>query len=189
MKKKHHFIVFWIILALIAGLFYLTQSSSVDEQSSTTIDAVKVAVAGVELAYPASYGVYEKKNSPYTKTLNTIVWYENTESNKSFFTGAANAPQEPPVTMSLDVYNNPNNISPKELLGAESAYMFARDPGTPVIVGGVQGTMFDWDGLYRGKSIMINSKGVMYVFSVTSIAPGDIILRDFDLLLGSVTFK
>ncbi len=189
MKKKQHFIIFCIILALIAGLLYLTQSSSVNEQPSTTIQATKVAVADVELAFPSSYAIYEKKNSLYTKALTTIVWYENTESNKNFFTAGVNAPQEPPVTMSLDVYDNPNNISAKELLGTGSAYMFARGSGTPVIVGGVQGTMFDWDGLYRGKSIMINSKGVMYVFSVTSLTPEDVILRDFDLLLSSIVFK
>lgn len=190
MKKKHNLLVSVIVLALVAGLFYMIQSSSSkDVAQSSTLDAVKVTVAGVELAYPASYGVYEKTNSPYTKTLSTVVWYENTEPNKNFFAGSANAPLEPPVTMSLDVYNNPNNLSAKELLGEDAAYMFTNGSGTPVVVGGIEGVFLNWDGLYKGRSIMINNKGILYVFSVTSITNQDVILRDFDLLLGSVVFK
>lgn len=189
MKKKHNLTVFVIILALIAGLLYMQDSARSTEPVPTIVDAVKATVAGVELAYPKNYGVYEKTNSPVTKTMSTVVWYENTESNRSFFNGGTTAASEPPVTMSLDVYENTNNLSPKDLLGADAAYMFAKSSGTPIVVGGAQGILLDWDGLYKGKSIMVNHKGLLYVFSVTSITNEDIILRDFDLLISSIIFK
>ncbi len=189
MKKKHNLTVFVIILALVAGLLYMQDSARSTEPAPTVVDALKATVAGIELAYPANYGVYEKTNSPVTKTLSTVVWYENTESNKSFFTGGANAPSEPPVTMSLDVYSNPSNLSPKELLGNDAAYMFAKSSGAPVVVGGIQGTLLEWDGLYKGKSVMVNHKGLLYVFSMTSITNEDAIISDFDLLISSIIFK
>lgn len=188
MKKKHNLYTFGVILALVAGLIYM-QKSSDQKEVSDLVQATKVQVADVELAYPSTYGIYEKNNSPYTKTLNTVVWYENTESNKSFFLGTPGAASEPPVTMSLDIYSNPNNLSPKELLGADLSYMFLKGPGVPVTLGGARASVFDWDGLYKGKSIMLNHKNLLYVFSVTSLGSTDQILRDFDLLLSSVSFK
>lgn len=189
MKKKHNLLVAVIVLALVAGLVYMTQSSRPDSDQSSIISAIKVSIAGLELAYPSTYGVYEKANNLATRAVNTVVWYENTEQNKNFFAGGANAPSEPPVTMSLEVYSNPESLSAKDLLGASASYMFASNQSVPVVVGGVQGSLFTWDGLYRGRSIALNSKGVLYIFSVTSLTDNDAILKDFDLLLSSVVFK
>lgn len=189
MKKKHNLYTLLVIVALVAGLIYMQKSSNQKEGVANSVQAIKIAVADVELAYPATYGIYEKTNSPYTKTLNTIVWYENTEQNKNFFLGVPGSQSEPPVTMTLDIYDNPNNLSPKELLGADLAYMFSKGPGITTTLGGLPATIFDWDGLYKGRSIMINNKNRTYVFSVTSLLGTDTILRDFDLLLGSVSFK
>ncbi len=189
MKKKHNLTVFVIILALIAGLLYMQDSSRSNVSNQNLVNATKATIAMADFAYPSNYGVYEKTNSPVTKTISTVVWYENTESNRSFFNGGTTAASEPPVTMSLDVYENSNNLSPKDLLGADAAYMFAKSSGTPIVVGGAQGILLDWDGLYKGKSIMVNHKGLLYVFSVTSITSEDAILRDFDLLISSIIFK
>ncbi len=188
-KKKHNLAIFLVVAALIAGLWYMQNSSRKEGVIGSTLTATKAVVAGAELAYPSHYGVYEKANNLATRAVNTVVWYENTEQNKNFFAGGANAPSEPPVTMSLEVYSNPEGLLAKDLLGAGASYMFASNQSIPVVVGGVQGSLFTWDGLYRGRSIALNSKGVLYIFSVTSITDNDATLKDFDLLLSSVVFK
>lgn len=189
MKKKHNLLVLLIILALVFALIYMQRSKDVSGTVATTFPAIKATVANVELAYKEGYGVYEKTKSPYTKTLNTVVWYENTEANRNFFIGGPNAPAEPPVTMTLDVYDNPNNLSPKELLQGDVPYMFVEGEGQPVTLAGKEARLFTWDGLYKGRSVMVNHNNLTYVFSVTSLSPMDVILRDFDLLLSSVIFK
>ncbi|MBP6888405.1 MAG: hypothetical protein KBC21_01760 [Candidatus Pacebacteria bacterium] len=188
MKKKHNLYIFAVILALVAALMYM-QTSSPDGTTNTQIQGIKVEVAGTQLTYPSTYGTYEKSSSPYTKTTNTVVWYENTESNKNFFSGTPNAPTEPPTTMTLDVYTNPDNLEPRKLLEGYTPYMFAKGEGRQLVLGGVPAQLFEWDGLYKGRSIMVTRNGFTYVFSVTAITQEDQILKDFDLLLSSVSFK
>ena len=188
MKKKHNLLILFMVVALIAAFIYM-QKSKDSEVKTDIIPAIKASVAGVDLAYKEEYAVYEKTKSPYTKTLTTVVWYENTESNRSFFAGGKNSPQEPPVTMTLDIYDNPNNLPPKELLKGDVPYMFVQGEGAPLSFAGKDALLYSWDGLYKGKSIMVNHNRLTYVFSVTSISPVDPILKDFDLLLSSVVFK
>ncbi len=193
MKKKHNIYVIGIIMALVGGLMYMQQSAATPSLQSpsnnSVIPAIKAQILDVELTYPSAYATYQKANSPYTKTLNTVVWYENTEANKSFFTGGTGSPSEPPVTMSLDVYSNPNNVTAYQLLSADVPYLFARGVGGVSSLAGKPATVLEWDGLYKGKTVIVNNQGLMYVFSVTSITPSDAILKDFDLLLSSISFK
>lgn len=193
MKKKHNFYVLAIILALVAGLIYMQKAATtpVAQPSSTpgVVPALKAQIFNVELTYPSVYATYQKASSLYTKTLNTVVWYENTESNRKFFSGGEGSPSEPPVTMSLDVYNNPNNLTAYQLLGADVPYLFAKGVGGVSTLAGEPATLLEWDGLYKGKSVIVNNQGLMYVFSVTSITPTDEILKHFDLLISSISFK
>ncbi len=165
------------------------QKSAQMRTRSAVVPVSTAKIRNLELSYPTAYAIYQKENSPYTKTLNTIVWYEDTESNRHFFTGGVGSPSEPPVAISLDIYSNPNNLTPYELLSKDASYLFAKGVGGITTLAGQPATILEWDSLYRGKSVVVNNQGLMYVFSVTSIAPSDAILSDFDLLLSSVSFK
>jgi hypothetical protein len=190
MKKRHNMLIAGIIVALLAALFYMLSASNEDSSgaSSSTVSAVKATIQNIDLAYPTTYAVYEKRNTGIVKNQHTVVWYKDIEANRAFFRGEPGAQTEPPVTMSLDIYSNPNSLSGRELLLKDAPYMFSKPAGT-LLVGGQTGELYEWEGLYKGRSIMINHKGDMYVFSITSLGTNDPIINDFTILLNSVTFK
>jgi hypothetical protein len=187
MNKKHNLTIFAIIVGLVFGLWYMSTSRQLSHNAG--IDAKQATIGEVSFAYPSHYGVYEKVNSPYTKALNTVVWYENTIPNQNFFAGKTPSPSEPPTALSLDIFANEKNSSPKEFLMSDRPYMFGKGDGVSVTINGKQGLVLDWDGLYRGKSVVFNHDGKLYIFSVTYNSPQDEMVRNFDLMMGSVSFK
>lgn len=185
MKKKHNLFIFVIILALVASLIYMMKS----ERKPEVPPLIKASVANIDFVYKSQYGVYEKKNSPFTGALSTITLYEDTDLNRKFFKGEKGSPQEPPTTISIDIYNNPNSVAPQQLLGTNASYMFAQGEGADIAVGGQKGKLITWNGLYKGRSIIVTSKGLTYVFSVTSRKDTDTILSDYIALVNSLAFK
>lgn len=193
MKKNSIYVL--IIISVIAAFLYMIssehqkESGAVAEIDSKSQVLQPIGVEGVEFGYPVQYGRYDRPKLSTTKTLGAVVFYEATESNRNFFLGKSTSQKEAPVTITLDVYENIKNLSVKELLRGDATYPVIDTTLKPVTISGKKGEYFEWDGLYRGKSVAVNHLGKTYIFSVTSITSQDKILQDFETVLKTVYFK
>ncbi|RJQ36329.1 hypothetical protein C4552_03515 [Candidatus Parcubacteria bacterium] len=175
-----------VIAALALGGFYaLNQYIYAEKQANNGTDKLQShasASHGFSFQYPKGY--YLKENA------DGVVLIEDTQANRDYLEGRASGQSEGPTSITIDVYANPNNLAPDAWL-QQSTNWIKNFPQTPVgrTVSGISGLEYRWDGLYAGKSVIVSYGNNAYVFSVTWITDKDMILEDFDTILGTVTFQ
>ena len=197
--KKNSIYMSIVLVGIVCAFVYMVsnknstqlQQASKAQTSSQEAEITlhPIVVERASFGYPVGYERFDRPKITTTKTLGALVLYKGTEDNKNFFLGRPTAQKEPPTTITLDVYTNEKNLSVKELLKKDSVYPIIQETIKPFVLDGKSGEYFEWDGLYRGRSVAVTYQGVTYIFSVTSLSLEDSILKDFEILLKTVRFN
>lgn len=197
--KKNSIYISIVLVGIVCAFMYMVSSRNATREQPTPkeetvtqdreITLRPLVVERVSFGYPVGYERFERPKIATTKTFGALVLYKGTEDNKNFFSGKPTTQKEPPTTITLDVYSNEKNLSVKDLLKKDPVYPIIQETVKPFVLSGKSGEYFEWDGLYRGRSVAVTYQGVTYIFSATSLSLEDSILKDFEILLRTVRFN
>jgi hypothetical protein len=142
---------------------------------------------GISFEYPSGYYLRERSNvgAPGYPQL-SLVLVQDTPMNRDILDGKATEAMEGPTSITVDAYQNPKKISVRDWAENEADWRVEMKNSKTVVVSGKEGFSFEWDGLYRGKSILLANGEKIYVFTVTWLTPEDQIIKDFDMVLDTV---
>lgn len=180
----------WLLVAvvLLGGIWFLGRGKEGAEPKQSMV-AYSSAEYKVSFEHPS--GLYRKEftnmGTPEKPQL-AVVLVEDTQVNRDILDGKSELGGEGPTAITLDAYQNPDELSAEEWANQDTNWALSDKATTPVSVAGQSGFSFNWDGLYQGKSVVVTKGKLAYVFSVTWLTPEDQIIKDFDMVLNSVAF-
>ncbi len=154
-----------------------------------TIQTYQNAASGLTFYYPSLYYLREREVGTQKKPQTSLVLVEDTQVNRDLLDGKTVEAREGPTSITVDIYHNQNGLSASEWAKNDTNWNLGSKKTKSVMVGGREGVSFDWDGLYKGKSAVVTVGKRVYVFSVTSMDPGDRILIDYEAVLKSAVFS
>ncbi len=163
-----------IILVAIGGFFaYRAFSEPMSDFSN--------AEYGISFTYPAHYSVDEQ----HFADRHTIILADKD--------ALAATPQngEGPTTITLDVFQNPRDLSPSDWVKSNSASNFQLSNGAlaSTTQAGAEAVAYVWDGLYRGESYVFENGDEIVMLTVTMMEPTDAIHNDFEKVMRSLQLK
>lgn len=91
--------------------------------------------------------------------------------------------QEGPPTINVLVFRNETGLSAGDWLDVTGV-----NDQSERLVGGVQGLVFEADGLYSSRNVVISNDGLLYFISGSFIDRDSDIYRDFDMVLDTFVF-
>ncbi len=190
MQKPTLIIIAVLALAGVAGLGYIAATQEVAPQpSNQTVPSYTSAQYGFRFAYSAGYYLRENQNvGTAERPQLSVVLVEDTQENRDVLDGKAPEGREGPTSITVDAYQNPNQLSAKAWAEQDTNWNIGSKQTSPVTVGGIEGVSYTWDGLYPGKSAIVTRGRYAYVVSVTWMTPEDAILQAYDSLLKSFSF-
>ena len=195
MDTKTTVIAIVVALIVIAGGFLLLQNSS--EVIAPEMPGLPTAGAtptyqneeyGLSFQYPEGLYLHERKDAgtPERPQLSLFL-VEDTEENRDVLEGRNTTPREGPIGITVDVYQNPEELSASEWVQDDTNWTVATSQAEPVTINGRQGVSFTWSGLYEGRTVVLTKGDKAYVFSSTWMSEEDWTLRDFDTIVGSLS--
>lgn len=142
---------------------------------------------GVSFTYPKELYLEEKEVGNAERGHYVISLTENTDTNKKLRKGGIIG--EGPTAITLDIFQN--NIDKTLLVDwikgvSYSNFKLSNGVYATTSIAGVTGYMYDWDGLYRGHSIVFAYKESIVMVSVTNLTPEDKLLKDFQIIISSL---
>lgn len=162
-----------IILVLLAALLLTDGKKKVAQYSSD--------VYGLSFAYSSEYVLEEREVGPDRHTI-TLIRKEDVAPREN---------SEGPTAITVDIFGVASEAEP--LLSwlaktPESNFSLGTGSHASSALAGREAVSYSWSGLYEGDSVATQSKGRVFDFSVTYLAPGDQIRKDFATLLETVEF-
>jgi hypothetical protein len=142
---------------------------------------------GMSFSYPDNYFIEERTITEGERFRKVVVLIEDTPGNRQLLSGEV--PSEGPVAITVDVFqNNLDNMSAEDfIVGTNfSNYKLGDGEIQEGFVSGIPAYRYEWDGLYRGESVVTATARFVYMFSATSLLPTDEIRMDFYDLLNTV---
>ncbi len=147
---------------------------------------------GFSFIYPTSYFLEERRETEEGNTHLALVLTEDTEENRLVREGKTPA-REGPVAIVIDVYDLSKSSAPSlmEWLKDTPASNFHLSDGTfaNVTLSGTPAVSYEWDGLYRGRTIAIAREGVILSLTETFTGASDPIRSIFETVHKSFTLK
>jgi len=138
--------------------------------------------------YPSNLYLYEGLNQgTETRPQLALFLVEDTQENRDVLEGRATEAREGPIGISVDVYQNPEELSASEWVQNDTNWTVATSEAEPVTVAGKEGVSFTWSGLYEGRTVVVTEGDKAYVMSTTWMTPEDHTLSDFELVLNSLS--
>ena len=143
----------------------------------------------LSFTYDAELFLLERSEVAGNASRLAIVLVEDEPMNRAYLNGTLTAPMDGPPMITIDVYDNPDELSAAEWV-AEHTNWILRDKAPELVeVGGRSFLFYFWDGLYAGKSAITVHDDTIAVFSVTWISEDDALVSQFSDLLSSVTLN
>lgn len=200
---KKYLILGAVVLALLVGYYIYIPNNNYKVVGSTPTDTkteessvgemsvYRNTELGYEFVYPDGAGGY--------------IMLENNDSNdRNFVSGlslvnkveyeafkASTEPTEGPTSMSLRVYTNPENLSPKEwaeVKTLETNYDLVYGHTQDENIETNNSLHFVAEGLYQIDTYVIMKDGYVYLLTGSYIDTNSEIYRDFQTLVASFTF-
>ncbi len=184
-----------IIIALVVVIggfmFYGNQPvATVNEVPAGKASMVPYENASYDLSfqYPSNLYLHERTDAgtPERPQLSLFL-VADTHENRDLLSGKITEPREGPTGITVDVYQNPEELSASDWLKNDTTWTVANSTAAPITVGAHEGVSFTWSGLYEGKNVLLTQGDKAYVFTVTWMTPDDQIIRDFDMVLNSLS--
>lgn len=139
--------------------------------------------------YPSNLYLHERTDAGTSERPQlSLFLVADTQENRDLLSGKTTEPREGPTGITVDVYQNPEKLSATDWLKSDTTWTVANSTAEPVTVGSHEGVSFTWSGLYEGKTVLFTQGDKAYVFTVTWMTPDDQIIRDFDMILNSLSF-
>lgn len=138
--------------------------------------------------YPSSLYIKEKIGARGAEPKVTVTLVKNIEDNINFIEGRTTDVREGPTAITLDIYDNPKNLSPKDWAIESQNWNIATSQAEPITKAGERGVSYTWSGLYEGRSVVLSKERNIFVFSVTYMDKKDQMLKDFEMVLNSAAF-
>jgi len=176
MKKTLIFI--GLILAIASVWFSLARFVMQQDAVLTPLAIETSRYSSEEFSLAFTYpSLYELRKEPAA-----VVLVSDTDPNRS----------EGPTAITVQVFPNGDAGYSAEGFAtstSESNLHLGNGIMSKASVAGEAGVSYSWSGLYEGRSVVIARPQHVYLFSVTSLAPEDQIIRDFDALIATVAFS
>lgn len=184
-----------IAVVVVFGAFMLLGNQSVplvsdqlpaSEENTADVTAYTNEEFNIAFTYPSTLFLSERDAGTTARSQLALFLTEDTEENRDVIEGRNTVPREGPTGITVDVYQNPEQLSSRAWVQTDTNWTIANGGATDVTVAGNEGVTFTWSGLYEGRTVVVTKGDKAYVFSVTWMTPEDQILRDFDTVLNSV---
>lgn len=184
-----------IAVVVVFGAFMLLGNQSVplvsdqlpaSEENTADVTAYTNEEFNIAFTYPSTLFLSERDAGTSARPQLALFLTEDTEENRDVIEGRNTVPREGPTGITVDVYQNPEQLSSSVWVQTDTNWTIANGGATDVTVAGNEGVTYTWSGLYEGRTVVVTKGDKAYVFSVTWMTPGDQILRDFDTVLNSV---
>lgn len=176
--KKSRTLVLGVCLIVGGAIFYGYIFSQKSHQQNEVSEIVRVytnAVYNFSFEYKDRYVFNTKDSSDRFEVL--LIDKNDYEEVRS----------EGPVSINIQIYKNISDLD-AWLATDASNFKLALGPKKSVLLGGIQGVGYEWDGLYRGRTIAAVHQGNIFVLSGTYLEKDDSVYRDFDTLVRSFVF-
>lgn len=183
-----------VALVIVIGGFFLFGGQQVPmpadtQNSKASMVPYENADYALNFQYPSNLYLHERSDAgtPERPQL-ALFLVADTQENRDLLNGVTTEPREGPTGITVDVYQNPENLSAADWAQKDTNWTVANSSAEPVTVNGREGITYNWSGLYEGKTVVVTNNGKAYVFSVTWMSPEDQILKDYDMVLNSLSF-
>lgn len=168
------FIIVALLIVLGLSLFKSFSEQSRPEQLRKTYINTTY---GFSFSYPETYILTEKEFNSTTE----IILVDKKELE---VVGRL----EGPVSLSISVYKNIPGVSLTDWMQKdESNFKLATGPQSSTHIAGQEGVKYEWDGLYRGRTVVFSYGDVIIALSGTYLEKTDEIYSDFDSIVQSFT--
>lgn len=176
---KNTAVVAALLIVLVGGfLWYKGQSPKVSD-----VETYANTTYGISFEYPGTYALQEREvgNAQRYHQALTLIDKE----------ALANIPQngEGPPAINVDIFqNNLDKLSIERWVRGSNNSNFKLSPDGTLTSGTVAGApslSYLWDGLYRGRSVVLSHKGNIIMLSVQWLTEEDAIIEDFADMLAS----
>jgi len=182
-----------VALVVVAGWFFLLRGSTplppvLDTPAESGVVSMYSNDAyGISFSYPADLYLFERKDAgtPERPQLSLFL-VENTEENRAVLEGRSTEPREGPIGITVDVYQNPEELSAQEWMRNDTNWTVANSEAEPVTVNGREGVSYTWSGLYEGRTVVVAEGDKAYVFTATWMTTEDTTLPDLGSILSSL---
>ena len=189
-----------IIIAVAAAIAVTSLNKAVEKptleqepENREVIEKYESEELGLSFEYqkePDGYTLVEKggEEAGDTAIVRSVVLM-NTKGYAEVL--ASGIPTEGPPTMSVTVFENSDNLSPREWAETFSRFSLlelALSPITETSVAGKQAITYKADGLYPMDMYIVTNNGKAYVISGGYLALEDQIRNDFEKFLESIKF-
>jgi hypothetical protein len=166
-SKKKIFTLLLLAVLIVLVVSNLLKSSPEKIYTNT--------VYGFSFSYPKNYVVVETESNSNTEII-LVDKKESEMANRS----------EGPVSISVVVYKNASNISLRDWLQSnESNFKLAIGPESFTTVAEQEAVQYEWDGLYRGRTITFSLGDKIIALSGTYLEKTDRIYSDFESVVQS----
>lgn len=141
---------------------------------------------GIAFQYPSDLYIKEREVGTAAKPQLSITLVRDTQENRDLINGKSKTATEGPVSITIDVYMNPENLVAREWVSKATNWSMATKEAVPIKVGDRNGMTFSWSGLYEGKTIVLTEGMRAYVLAVTWMDPQEQIIRDMAMILHNI---
>jgi len=186
-KKYLIYVLVPIAIALAIVFVFFKKNIDLPINNTNNENSLKVTYLNTEYGfsfdYPDTYQVDERVIDNVNRIHKVIILLP-----KGFIPPEGG---EGPTTINLDIYqNNLDKLSIERWVKetSNSNYKLGDGKLTSTSVDGLDALTYNWDGLYRGQTIVFAYKDNIYAMSVTYMTSDDQILKDFDLVYNSFNF-
>ncbi|MEX1112416.1 MAG: hypothetical protein WEC84_03060 [Candidatus Andersenbacteria bacterium] len=195
MTKQNIFILLiFFVLAGVALVFSMTtppeqpsgQSPNNTPPASEDSRLYESDTYGISFRYPATYFATERSVGTPDMPQQAIILAEDTQENRDLFEGRNTEPREGPIAITIDIYENPQKLSPQDWIQSSTNWTLSNQQLTPTTVDNKEGLSYSWSGLYEGKSTVITNEQYAYVISTTWLLPSDPTIEDYNTVLNSL---
>lgn len=164
------------VVLVVAAAFFVVRTMSVPMVSFSN------AEYGISFEYPENYELTEH----HVTGRHTIVIADKVALGE--------APQngEGPTSITFDIFENAEGLSPEEWVRTNNQSNFQLSPDGNLATsaeGDAESVAYVWDGLYRGESYVFENGEDIVMASVTMLSPEDQIKIDFEKILRTLTLE
>lgn len=184
MKKA---IIIFLSLIVITVIILFTKTETLNTQNIHTVDFETETISFV---IPQGYFLEEKELGNGERRHLSITLTEDTEENKLIREGKAPG-REGPVAITLDIFQNLELVNAETWIKTNNSsnWKLGESPISPVSVGENTGYEYEWDGLYRARSVVFIKDSIVIMTTVTYMDKTEPITEIFNTLISTLSFN
>ncbi len=176
------------VVLIVVGLAYLfVQRDGATAGAQKPMQTYVSSEYGITFDYPVGYELSERDLEGSAERKRHAITLVRSEDLPLPENG-----EGPPSIAIVFVQNNLDGLTTREWVegSADSNFKQSPDQGTAEVkVGGRDGLVYRWDGLYHGETTAVASSKWIYAFSVSFEAEDDEIVSDYHTILNSVAYS